>query len=93
LSDGQCTVPWLRDGIAVAGLDHDAEQRIRIEHRLSQRDRDDDQFVGIHAQPLAGGLQHADDAQPAVADAHQLADGRLAAEHFLADLGADDGDR
>ena len=78
-----------RDGLAAVGLDQDAEQGVGIEHGLGQRNGHDDQFVGVHAQALAGRLQHADDAQPPVADPYQLADGRLAAEHFLADLGAD----
>ena len=41
-----------------------------VEHGLRQRDRHDHQFVGIHAQALAGRRQHADDAEAAVADAH-----------------------
>ena len=83
----------LGDGFATPGLDQDAEQRVGVEHGLSQRHRHDDQFVGIHAQPLADRLQDANHAQAAVADADQLADGRFVAEHFLADLVADDGDR
>ena len=81
------------NGIAAVGLDHDAKQGVGVEHGLGQRNRDDDQFVGVHAQPLASRFEDADDAQPAVADANELADGRIVAEHFLADLGADDGDR
>jgi hypothetical protein len=66
---------------------------LELNMALGQRDRHDDQFVGIHAQPLADRFEHADDAQAAVADADQLADGRVGAEHFLTDRGADDGDR
>ncbi len=41
------------DGVAVARLDQDAEQRVGVEHRLRQRHRHDGQLVGVHAQPAA----------------------------------------
>ena len=83
----------LGNRLAALGFDQDAEQGVGIEHRLGQCDRDDDQLVGIHAQALADRLEHADHAQATVADADQLTDSGCVAEHFLADRGADHGDR
>lgn len=61
------------DRRAAVRFDEDAKQRIAVEHGLRQRDRHDHQFVGVHAQPLAGSGQHANDAKAALADAHQFA--------------------
>jgi hypothetical protein len=63
---------------------------VAVEHRLRQGDRDDDQFVGIHSQPLAGRGEDADDAETTVTDAYQLAERLVAAEHLIAYPGADD---
>jgi hypothetical protein len=46
---------------------------VLVEHRLRQRDRHQHQLVGVHAQPLPGRRQHADDAQAPVADADHAA--------------------
>ena len=83
----------LGNRLAAFRFDQNTEQRVGIEHGLGQCDRHDDQFVGIHAQPLADGFEHADDAQAAVTDPNELADGRFVAEQFFTDRVADDGDR
>ena len=57
---------------------------------MRQRNRHDDQFVGVHAQSLSGRCKHPDHAQPAVTDPHQLPECRLAAKQLFANLGPDD---
>ena len=42
------------DRVAIAGFDHDAKERVAVEHRLRQRDWHQHQLVAVHAQPLAG---------------------------------------
>ena len=79
----------LLDGLPVVGFDKNAEQRVAVEHCLRQRYRDEDDFVGVHAQPISGRSHDAGNAEAPIADAYELPDRRLGAKQFVADGRAD----
>jgi hypothetical protein len=62
------------DLAAAARLDQDAEQGVGVEHRLRQGDRNETTSSVFMPRPWPDRLQHADDAQAAVAEADQFAD-------------------